>query len=297
MPAYNCARYIAQALESVFAQDYEPVEVVVVDDGSTDNTVGVVRGFGDRVRLIERSHAGPSAARNAGIKAARGELVAFLDADDQWKPRKLELQVPLFDNPEVGLVYSNFDYINEDGELIRTRLGRWHKGRIFPEMMKHGLAWTGTIIVRRSAFEQAGYFDEAMPVAEDLDMWLRVCAHYEADYDIRTLSSYRMREGSLIGGPEFIDWMLYTLKKNFRLHGARAGMGKREYRRLLGHYYYRLGNGKLPEPISRHNRRYLWRAIRTNPFHFKALRAYFWGLCGYWSERKSQAIGLDYLNR
>ena len=74
-------------------------------------------------------------------------------------------------------------------------------------------------------------------------------------------------------------------------------MSRGEYRRILAHYYYRLGNGKLPRAISRRNREYLWRAIRTNPLHFKALRAYFWGLCGYWRGRKSEAIGLEYLNR
>jgi glycosyltransferase involved in cell wall biosynthesis len=297
MPAYNCAKFIGGAIESILAQSYAPVEIVVVDDGSTDGTREVVRRFGGEVRLLERGHGGPAAARNTGIAAARGELIAFLDADDLWKPRKLILQVPLFDNPAVGLVYGNFDYIDEQGGLIRTRLGRWYRGKIFQQIMKHGLAWTGTVMVRRSVFEHIGGFDESMPVAEDWDMWLRVSAFYEVDYEIQTLSSYRMREGSLIGGPEFIDRMIYGLNKNFRLYGRQAGMSAGEYRRLLAHYYYRLGNGRLPAAIAKRNREYLWRAIRTNPLHFKALRAYFWGLCAYWRGRKSEAIGLEYLNR
>ena len=297
MPTYNCAGYAGEAIKSILAQEYKPVEIVVVDDGSTDDTREAVRRFGNRIKLIERHHGGPAAARNTGIEAAKGELIAFLDADDLWRPNKLALQVPLFQNPDIGLVYSNFDYIDEKSTLIRTRLGRWYRGRIFHRVMKHGLAWTGTVVARRNVFERLGGFDEAMPVAEDWDMWLRISAFYEVDYVIRTLASYRMRESSLTGSPEFIDWMIYSLKKNFERYGGRAGMSGLEYRRLLAHYYYRLGNGRLPGPIARRNRQYLWRAIRTYPLHFKALRAYFWGLCAYWHGRKSKAIGLDYLKR
>lgn len=296
MPAYNCAGFIGEALESALSQTYRPVEIVVVDDGSTDVTRETVRRFSG-VRLLEQNHAGPAAARNRGISEARGELVAFLDADDLWKPEKLEIQVPLFENPKVGLVYCNFDYIDEQGKQIRTRLGRWHRGAIFEQIMKYGLVWTGTVITRRSVFERTGGFDEKMPVSEDWDMWLRISAFHEADYDIRTLASYRQRRGSLLGGVEFIDCMLYALEKNFRLCGRQAGMSRRKYRKLLAHYYYRLGNGALPDTISKRNRGYLWRAIRTNPFHYKALRAYFWGLCAYWKGRKSEAVGLEYLNR
>jgi glycosyltransferase involved in cell wall biosynthesis len=297
IPAYNCEKYIGGAIESILSQDYEPVEVVVADDGSTDGTRDIVSSFGKRVELVECIHGGPSAARNAGIAAAKGDLIAFLDADDLWKPGKLSYQVPLFEDPQVGFVYSNFDYIDAQGKLIRTRLGRWHKGNIFREIMKYGLAWTGTVIVRRSVFEHLGGFDESMPVAEDWDMWLRISAYYEADYDIRTLSSYRMHEESLLGRLDFIDWMVHSLKKNFEAHGKHAGISRTEYRRILAHYYYRLGNGVLPGKLAMRNRHYLWQAIKTYPLHFKALRAYFWGLCAYWRARKSGAIGLDYLNR
>jgi glycosyltransferase involved in cell wall biosynthesis len=297
IPAYNCAGFIADSITSALNQSYEPVEVIVVDDGSVDGTRDVVRSFGRGVRLLERVHGGPAAARNTAIAAARGELVAFLDADDLWKPHKLATQVPLFENPAVGLVYSNFDYIDANGRLIRTRLGRWYRGRIFREVMRHGLIWTGTVVARREVFKRVGGFDESMPLAEDWDMWLRVSAFYEIDYDIRTLSSYRMREGSLLGEPGFVEQMIYGLRKNFELYGRQAGVGAWGYRRTLAHYYYRLGNGGLPGSLGRRNRHYLWQAIRTNPFHFKALRAYFRGLCGQWRARRSGAVGLEFFNR
>lgn len=297
IPAYNCEKYVGKAIDSILAQTYRPVEIIVVDDGSTDGTHDVLSGFGAKVRVLERENGGPSAARNAGIAAASGGLIAFLDADDLWKPNKLSLQVPLFEDKEVGLVYSNFDYINEKGNLIRTRLGRWHRGNIFRAIMKYGIVWTGTVVARKSVLHQTGGFDESMPVCEDWDMWLRISASCKVDYDIRTLASYRMRKDSLLGGVEFIKWMFHTLKKNSALSAKQAGMSGREYGRILAHYYYRLGNGKLPDLIDKRNREYLWRAIRANPFHFKALRAYFWGLCAYWRGRKSEAIGLEYLNR
>ena len=105
IPNYNCGRFLAETLDSVFAQTYPSVEVVVVDDGSTDDSLKVLESFAARVRVVRQANQGVSAARNAGIRESRGAFVAFLDADDIWHPEKLAKQIALFANPAVGLVY------------------------------------------------------------------------------------------------------------------------------------------------------------------------------------------------
>src|SRR5579864_8740685 len=109
IPAYNAARFLGDAIQSVLNQTYSNFEVVVVNDGSTDDTESVVRSFGDRLFYVKQANKGVSAARNEGIKRARGQYVAFLDSDDVWLPTKLAEQIPFLEqNPEVGLVYSDW---------------------------------------------------------------------------------------------------------------------------------------------------------------------------------------------
>ena len=107
LPVYNRAGWVARAVESVLAQTHRPVELLVVDDGSTDDTRRVIEGFGSRLRLLEQSHAGAEAARNLGLAHARGEFVAFIDSDDVWYEDRLSRQLPLFKREEVGLVFGN----------------------------------------------------------------------------------------------------------------------------------------------------------------------------------------------
>ena len=108
IPTYNRAPFVGEAIESALAQTRPPLEVVVVDDGSTDDTADRVAHYGDRVVYVRQTNAGPATARNTGIGHARGDLIALLDSDDRWLPQKLEWQVPLFDDPEVGMVHAGF---------------------------------------------------------------------------------------------------------------------------------------------------------------------------------------------
>ena len=118
LPVYNRAASVARAIDSVLAQTYEPLELIVVDDGSTDRTRDVVRQFAPGVTLVEQEHAGAYAARNRGIAHARGELIAFIDSDDAWLPEKLARQVPLMSRDEVGLVF---------GDTVHNAVGADHR--------------------------------------------------------------------------------------------------------------------------------------------------------------------------
>lgn len=200
VPNYNCARFIEAALDSALAQSYPHVEIVVVDDGSTDDSLAVLARYGSRIRVVGQTNQGVSAARNRGIAESRGELIAFLDADDEWHPEKLAKQVPLFERPAVGLVYCGLEYIDEAGRPLGTNLtGR--RGRVLREIaLLQGtivLAGGSTAVVRRECFEQAGPFDRKLSTAADWDMWRRIACRYEVDVAREPLMRYRLRPGSM----------------------------------------------------------------------------------------------------
>lgn len=188
IPAYNAAPYIAEALASVLAQTYQDFEIMVSDDGSKDDTAERVKPFlqDPRVRYAWGTNGGVSCARNRGIKLARGEFVAFLDADDWWPKQKLEKQVALMDaHPEIGLLCGDTAQFDEEGIWCQS----WFREQglrpaflgeslvvtdVFAKLLEVTFIPTGTVLVRRSVMDTVGLFDESLPVAEDLDFFLRV---------------------------------------------------------------------------------------------------------------------------
>jgi glycosyltransferase involved in cell wall biosynthesis len=172
LPVYNGERYLEEALQSVFRQTYRSTQVIVVDDGSTDSTAAIVAAHGDRVEYLHQSNAGPSPATNHGIESSRGELGAFLDADDRWPAQKLALQVAhLVDRPETAAVFGharNF-WIPE----LREEALRYAGHRIAQPLP----AYTrGTMMVRRTALDAVGAFDPRMGHGEVQDWVLRARA-------------------------------------------------------------------------------------------------------------------------
>jgi len=167
IPVLDGERFLAETLESVFAQDYPRFEVIVVDDGSTDGTADVARSFG-AVRYIHQSNQGQAVARNTGIAAARGEFLAFLDADDLWTPNKLSLQVGyLLTHPEIGFTLSRQRIFLEPGAerpswLRDDLIDREHVG-FFPS----------TLVVRRSVFDRIGVYDPSFRIGESADWFAR----------------------------------------------------------------------------------------------------------------------------
>lgn len=166
IPAYNAAGTIAKAIESVLKQTRPPEEIIVVDDGSKDETSAVVERFGAVVRLVRQANAGCGQARNTGAREARGSWLAFLDADDLWLPTKLERQIPETANPQVAVVVCRER--NNEGRLLGRRLA-------FDDLWVRNDAIVSSSLVRRSAFEQAGGFWKER-ACEDYHLWLRFTA-------------------------------------------------------------------------------------------------------------------------
>ncbi len=194
IPAYNAERFLAAAIESVLAQTYAPLETIVVDDGSSDRSAAIARGFGE-VTVIEQENGGPSAARNRGFAASRGELIAFHDSDDEMTPDKLEVQVGhLLAHPEIGCVLAEQEVLVEPG----AELPFWIEGSKVPtvmpprpaELADEPMVHPMTMVVRRQAFEQVGDFDPSMRAAEDFDWMLRAS---EEGVEIARLSDVLLR--------------------------------------------------------------------------------------------------------
>jgi len=214
IPTFNRAAIVSRAIESALSQTYRDIEVVVVDDGSSDDTRSVVEGFGDRVRYFYQENAGVTAARNSAIRHARGEFLAFLDSDDAWAPWKLESQVAALTRfPEAGLVWSDMTALNRAGDVISDRylrvmykahsrvnieramrevetLGKLSSvapnevasasvriGDLFSEILLGNLLHTSTVLVRRAWVEQVGGFDPTFVHAgEDYEFYVRLCS-------------------------------------------------------------------------------------------------------------------------
>ncbi|HEX7245029.1 MAG TPA: glycosyltransferase family A protein [Solirubrobacterales bacterium] len=194
IPAYEAERFLGEAIESVLAQTYAPVEVVVVDDGSGDDTAAVARSY-PAVKLIVQENAGPAAARNRGFAASRGEFVAFHDADDAMLPEKLSVQVgEMLARPAVGCVLAKQELVVEGG----AELPFWAEGSSVPtvmpdrpeELAEEPDVHTMTMVMRRETFDRVGGFDEGMRAAEDFDWLLRAS---EAGIEIARLPRVLLR--------------------------------------------------------------------------------------------------------
>lgn len=210
IPAYNAAAYVAEAVDSVLAQDYPEVEIVVVNDGSKDNTLEVLRGYGDRIRVIDQANAGPPKARNAGLAAVRGEFVAFLDADDIWLPGKLSTQIAhLQAHPDVGTVFTRWHVWPADADGVfripevapvpRPGVGvvADRSGWMYTRLLLECHLLTTTVMLRTSLVRSIGDFDIALYNGDDYDYWLRASRVAKVDKLDCVGAHYRVVQGSV----------------------------------------------------------------------------------------------------
>lgn len=180
IPTYNRLPMLKKAVDSVLNQDFEDFELIVVDDGSTDGTGEAMKQFGGRVKLIQHSeNKGVSAARNEGILHSKGKYIAFLDSDDLWIKEKLKIQVAfLDDNPQYPLCYTDEIWIRR-GKRVNPRFKHAkYSGWIFEKCLPLCMISPSSAMMRKTLFPKVGLFDEALPVCEDYDFWLRISARF-----------------------------------------------------------------------------------------------------------------------
>lgn len=207
IPSYNCEKYIGRAIDSVLNQTYQAMECIVVNDGSTDNTREIVASYADRVILVEQANQGASAARNAGIARAKGEYIAFLDADDYWHPSKLEKQARLLqDHPHLVLVSTRLArHEQEDSDRLQddalraqpysSDIADIHTDLL--ALLQNPYLGTPSVLVRADRAREVGGFDTTLPAAEDLDFYFKVCRNGSYARIKQPLTIVEIRKGSL----------------------------------------------------------------------------------------------------
>ena len=220
MPAYNVEAFIVQALESACNQTISDIEIIVVDDGSEDNTARIVKAFDDhRISMIHKENGGCASARNAGIHVAKGNFISFLDADDYWLPNKLERELESFyRQPHVDLIFSLSFVINEEGKELGVLKSGTFRSFSFKDLFIENPVGNGSsVLIRKRALDQAGPFDESLPASSDCDMWLRI-AKLRTDNFVclpEPLTYYRRRHSQTTG-----DWA--RMQKSIAVVEAKA---------------------------------------------------------------------------
>jgi glycosyltransferase involved in cell wall biosynthesis len=245
IPAYQYGHFLGEAVDSVLAQTYKDYELIVVDDGSTDQTREVAAAYGDRTRYIYQDNRGLSAARNTGVAASKGEYVGFLDADDVWLPNKLEVEVQFLDtHTSVGLVYSNYTYFGSRGDPRRRGFDGDPLVSVYAPkgQFPNNFVSSSAVMVRKRCFEKVGLFDEALRTAGDLDMWLRMATCFEIGYINTPLSKYRLHERNVVHeeGEKALTEIIAVRRKFVEVNGSQ--FNKTSSKKLHKYYYvfYRL---------------------------------------------------------
>ncbi len=194
IPAYNAMTYLPETVASVLQQTFSDFELIIVNDGSSDNVMEWASGLEDpRVKLISQENGGVAAARNTGIAHAQGEYIAFLDADDLWEPTKLQKQAHCLEtNPSVGLVYTWTAVIDQLGKPTRNVWTPNTEGNVWEYIVVKDMLSTGSSpMIRQTCFETVGLFDSTVDSCEDRDMWIRIAAHYPFGLVKEPLTLYR----------------------------------------------------------------------------------------------------------
>lgn len=198
IPTYNRADYLQEAIDSVLAQAYTDYEIIVLDDGSTDNTKEALAHYKDKIKYFYQENRGPTAAKNSGMQKARGEYIAFLDDDDLWLPEKLAKQVEALDNNQkLAFVCSGSYVIDSSGQ----RIDEWKKvtqnQETFSNLYEANFVFTLTVMIRRKCLAATGLFDENLSIVQDYDLWLRLAKRYPFAYIALPLAQYRKHDSNV----------------------------------------------------------------------------------------------------
>ena len=242
IPAYNAARYLPIAIDSVMAQTFEDWRIILVDDGSTDDTADVVAPYVDRLgqklKYIKQVNRGLPAARNVAMANSSAEFLALLDADDVWLPCRLSESLKCFEGrPQVGIAYGFNARVDVEGRVIDTfnRRQKHGEGRIAPYIyMRKVYLNCPTVTFRRKCVDEVGPFDENLRATEDRDLWFRIALRYEVAFVPKVIAHYRVSPNSMsTDSGRMLEAQLQFIEK----HYGSPGCGMRARRVALSHIY------------------------------------------------------------
>jgi glycosyltransferase involved in cell wall biosynthesis len=282
IPSYNRVAFISDAIESALGQTHQNLEIIVVDDGSTDETDRVMERYASNLKVRYFKHPtnrGIPGARNTGIRHARGDYIAFLDSDDIWLPEKVELQLQVFSQDvtqEIGVVWSDIYVIDRSGS---TRACRVNVPRELDvrQLFRRNFIIAGTAMIRRSCLDRVGLLDEELRGgSDDYDFWLRLAPHFKFRYVPARLARVRLHGGNYSSVERQIRENFVITDKAVAANPELATLRSAKLARLhyvLGLHYFEAGN-------NRKARNELWQAIRWNPLAVRPLVAWALASCG-----------------
>lgn len=316
MPVFNASSTLTQALNSVLWQGYEGLEVIVVDDGSTDDSCHILSTFGDSIRVLHQRQQGPAAARNLALQQAQGDYIAFLDADDVWLPGKLLMQVAYLQaHPDVSAVFGRFlrwEAQPSDGQFAQPparaayeeAASRWHQqpapfkttalqGDLYADLLLDSVVHIITAVVRKSALDEVQGFDAGLNTGSDYDFWLRLSRAHRIDQLDVCAAWYRIHAQSITRQPWPQNAEYTILLRTLTQHGARGADGRsvpeaRLQRRLFGiafgHGYLHFWHGQAV-----HARRAFAQALSHSFWHPKVWA--YWALTFVRPDRQALKAG------
>jgi glycosyltransferase involved in cell wall biosynthesis len=279
LPCYNGAQWIDAAVRSVLCQTYKDLELIVVDDGSTDNSKDIVLSHSqdDRLRYIHQRNRGFSAANNTGLKESEGEFIGFIGQDDLWMPNKLRCQVEYLErHKRVDLVHSDLYHIDSSGRTIKRRNPRIPRfssnSEYVKELFLRNFLCFQTVLVRRECFNEVGSFDERMIVCSDHDLWLRMAGKFKMAYIKKPLVKKRYHPKQLMKVRKeaaIKDEFLLTKKAV-----AQYPFLERYIKRKMAELYYVWGVALLEKGNKKSAREKFLQAIKYHPWKLKAVAIY-----------------------
>lgn len=250
IPNYNYARYVGEAVESALGQTYQNIEVIVVDDGSTDNSLEVLERYRDRIKIIEQKNSGVCVARNRGVAESAGEYIAFLDADDVWLPEKIEKQVEKFaSGKDLGLVHVGVIDIDASGDELATHLNGM-EGDVSAELMMFEkaviLGGGSGVMIPRPVFDEVEGFDESLSTSADWDLYFRISSAFSVGFIGQPLLRYRLHGSNMHSNiPRMEGEMIMAYLKAFsgssRNGNLHKGKAYGSLFRVLAGSYFRAG--------------------------------------------------------
>jgi glycosyltransferase involved in cell wall biosynthesis len=265
IPTFNRAHMIGKAIKSVLNQTYRDFEVIVVDDGSTDNTKEIIRSFTDkRIKYFKKykKNRGISVTRNIGIEMARGKYIALLDSDDEWLLEKLDKQIKVLqsESPEVGVIYSNLCYIDENGKNMNKLRNPKKEGYIYEDLLGRNYVGTSsTLLIRKECFHQVGLFDDLLNSQQDWDMWIRIAKYYRFALIKVPLVKCRLHTNQISRN---LALKIITANRILVKYANELEMRRGAHSK---HYFY-IGLRFCRTGKTKEGRRYLLKAISLYPF-------------------------------
>jgi glycosyltransferase involved in cell wall biosynthesis len=223
--AYNCGDFILETVSSVINQTFQSWELIIVDDCSSDDTSEIIASLSDnRIRTIrlDKNSGLPATPRNTGIRAAKGEFIAFLDHDDTWSPEKLKVQIDfLRKDPETALIGCPLKISSPDRKYNNAKTTpkrKYQAGYLYDKLLQYNFIACSSVVVRASVFDEVGFFDEdpRVSAAEDWDLWLRIARRYKIMFIPQTLGLYRMHGSGLSTETKQIKRILYVIDKHVK---------------------------------------------------------------------------------